>query len=120
MVNISKITILLFALFVVGCGSNPVKKETEVQQVNKPILYCPAPQNIERPQLATETIKAEDSSGEIAKKYKAAVRQLLDYSKQLESQLNRYDQTNEAYQQLRQEFKEQKRQDGFSSQSNGE
>lgn len=111
------ILIALLIIILVGCGSNPVKTETEVQRVEVPILYCPAPEDVQRPQLAIETITEDDTDGEIAKKYKATIKQLQSYSKQLEAQLDEYNNTNQSYEQLRERFRKQWEQGEFSNNS---
>ena len=100
------VTISFFALILVGCGSQPVKLKTEVQYVNRPILYCPAPnwQELDRPDLAIEGITSDMSPGDVAKRYKATVKQLMDHARRLETTLRRYDKTSEAYDELREQF----------------
>lgn len=104
------ITFLLLAPLIVGCGS------LQVKEVHKPILYCPAPNTdkIGRPDpLAHQSVTDNMSEGEVVKRYKASVKQLLDYSVRLEKALRKYDSTHEAYEQLRKEFLKQKQQDGL-------
>lgn len=111
------ITILL-ALLLVGCGSAPVKLRTETVEVFKPILYCPAPKwnELDRPELAIHQLTTDQaqSPGEVAKHYKATVRQLEDYANRLERALQQYDSTNAAYEELRQQFLKERSMDGFT------
>jgi len=109
------IIIALLTVGLIGCGTAPVKLRTEVQEVFKPILYCPAPnwEGLARPELAIDGIAPSASPGEVAKRYKATVRQLEDYADRLEKALDKYDTTNEAYDELRKQFMEQRAKDGF-------
>lgn len=105
------------ATTLVGCAGQ-VKIRTETIEVYKPILYCPAPnwEAIDRPvALAIEGITADSTPGEVAKRYKATVKQLQGYSKRLETSLTRYDKTHEAYETLRMEFAAAKIRDGFNA-----
>lgn len=111
---VSIITIILSSCSIFG--KQPVR--TETQNVNKPILYCPAPVTPDQPNLAIYTISESDSDGMVVKKYKATVQQLRDYADQLEKQLQKYDQTSDAYKQLREQFKQQREQDGFTTPEN--
>lgn len=117
MVRILAIGIL--SIILVGCGGNPVKPETNVVQVSKPILYCPAPnwKELGRPTLAIDGITDTTPDGEVVKRYKAAIKQLEDYSSRLEKALQRYDATNAAYAELRKQFLEQKAKGGFKEPS---
>lgn len=116
-----KIIVVVFAAFLTGCfGSVPVKTRTEVVEVHKPILYCPAPNwiEIQRPNsLAIDSITPNMSDGEVVKRYKATVKQLQDYAERLELSLERYDSTNAAYEELRKEFLKEKELDGFKENS---
>jgi len=94
---------VLFVLFLFGCSATPVKLRTEVQEVYRPVLYCPAPNwdELARPELTIYQISDDASPGEVAKRYKATVKQLQDYATRLEQTLKQYDTTNEAYDELR-------------------
>lgn len=107
------LTLLIF-LSLSGCSS--LKSKQEVIEVHRPILYCPAPnwEGVGRPDaLATDGITEDMSAGEVVKRYKATVIQLQDYSNRLEKSLQQYDSTHEAYEQLRKQFLEEQKQDGF-------
>ena len=108
--------ILLLALSLVACGVAPVKLRTEVQEVYKPILHCPAPDwnELVRPELALEGLTSDMPAGEVVKRYKATVRQLQDYANRLEEALERYDATNDAYEELREQFTRQRELDGIA------
>lgn len=110
------ITALLLVLLLAGCASGPVKLRTETVEVFKPILYCPAPNwdGLDRPNpLAIEEINPSMSAGEVVKRYKASIKQLQDYADRLEKSLQKYDSTNQAYEELRKQFLEQRARDGF-------
>jgi len=101
----------------VGCGTTAVKLRTETVEVFKPILYCPAPkwEDINRPDiLPIDGISDDSSPGEVAKRYKATVKELQGYVRRLELSLEKYDATNSAYEQLRQQFLKEKTLDGFT------
>lgn len=113
------VTALLLAFFLVGCQTAPVKLRTETVEVFKPVLYCPAPnyEGLDRPDpLAIESITPNMEPGEVAKRYKAAIRQLQDYADRLERSLQKYDSTSEAYDELREQFMNQRARDGFGEQ----
>ena len=90
--------------FITGCETLKIKKE--VQKVSVPILYCPAPPKIERPKLPIHQMTKEDlqKDGEVAKRYKATVKALIGYAKELESSLNEYNEINKAYEEKRKEI----------------
>lgn len=108
------ITIMLIVLSLTACmESAPVRVRTEVQEQFVPLLYCPAPkwEGLERPELPIDGITAEDSPGEVAKRYKATVRALQDHARRLERALEEYDTTNETYEELRKRFTEEWKQE---------
>ena len=76
------------ALFIAGCAT-PVRIKTDVQEVFVPVLFCPAPPKIERPELPIEQLgNGKKSAGEIVKLYGATVRVLQGYAEELETALN--------------------------------
>lgn len=94
-------------LFVTACAlPKQIRIRKEVQESTVPILYCPAPEEIEPPVLPIHTMTEEEREidGEIAKRYKASVQVLQGYIEQLEKMLNDYKKANEAYDQLRKEI----------------
>jgi hypothetical protein len=103
-----KILILIIPLFLVGCSNTPLKIKTEIQQVYIPLLYCPAPPVIERPTLPIHmmTERQLHNPGEVAKHYKATVRELIGYSHQLELTLDMYDKTSKGYEEMKQQFEQ--------------
>ena len=99
--------ILIPFLFLIGCGTQPVKTRTETVEVVKPILYCPAPEYeaLGRPQsLPFSRITDNTSVGEVAVLYKASVRTLLDYIDRLEQALAQYEEFNKSYDELVEEL----------------
>lgn len=113
---IKLLAIPVISIALVGCGH--VRLKTETVEVYKPILYCPAPNwdELARPVLAIDTMtpRQRKDLGEVAKHYKATVKQLIDYSYRLERELEQYDKTNEAYAKLKDEFMKAKVKDGFT------
>ena len=95
------ITILLASVLLVGCGPDRVK--TETIEVKVPILYCPAPPVIERPNLSIHTMTAEQlkNDGEVAKHWKATAIDLMGYAKELEIGLGTYLDINMSYGELK-------------------
>lgn len=93
---------------ITGCAGPQVRLKTEVQESYVPILYCPAPPVVERPELAIEKLTPEllEHPGEVVKHYKATIIQLQGMVRELEEVLNQYDQNNEAYKELEKQFKE--------------
>lgn len=107
---------LLVVLGLVGCGSSPIKTRTETVEVFKPVLYCPSPNwnELDRPSpLAIKGITPQTSAGEVAKFYTITIIQLQEYITRLEKTLQQYDDTNQAYEELRKQFFEQQEMDGF-------
>jgi len=93
-------------LSLVGC-STAIKTRTETVEISRPVLYCPAVDSTElgRPAaLSIEDIRPDMPAGEIAIRYKATVRQLLDYIERLELTLEEYGKFNKSYDELRQEL----------------
>lgn len=107
MVKLLAIIGMMFAL--TACMPGTVKLRTEVQQVYVPLLYCPAPPAVERPALPIYELQAEDAEdpGKVVVHYKATVKVLEGYVTELEAILLQYDQSNEAYEDLRNKFEEQ-------------
>ena len=100
----AKIILALSALLLYGCAGQTIK--TEAQETYVPILFCPAPPVIGRPELPIHQMSPTqiNSSGEIVKHYKASVIVLQGYAVELEKALKQYENTNEAYDDLRKEL----------------
>lgn len=75
-------------LLLSACATERVIVETK--EVKVPALYCPAPPEVQKPQLAVQTIGPDDDIGTVAVKYAATVRALSDYAKQLERVVDLY------------------------------
>lgn len=93
-------------LLLAGCAT-AVKTRTETVEISRPVLYCPAVDLTElgRPTaLPIADINPNMQAGEIAIRYKATVRQLLDYIERMELTLEEYGKFNKSYDELRQEL----------------
>jgi len=91
-------TLSVMTLLLVGCGKEvSIITETQDRYVN--VLYCPAPPEISRPELPIQhmTTEQEASDGEVAKHYKATVKTLIGYSKELEKVIDNQKKINKAY-----------------------
>ena len=98
---------LLLTLGLIGCGNQPIKTRTETVEVVRPILYCPAVdlEAVARPgSLPIDTITANTPDGEVAIRYKATVKTLLDYTDRLELLLKEYNSFNKSYDELVEEL----------------
>jgi len=91
----------MMSLLLVGCtcGDKNVRIVTETQDRYVDVLYCPAPPEIERPPLPIHNMTPEQEmkDGEVAKHYKATVKTLMGYSKELEKVVDNQKQINKAY-----------------------
>lgn len=96
----------MLVVLVSGCAGKQIRIRSEVQEVQVPLLYCPAPPELNQPVLPIQEMTEEQKAdpGEVAKYYKATVRALLGYVGELEKALDSYDATNEAYDELRNKF----------------
>jgi len=105
---VKTITSMLLVLLLVGCAGKQVRLKTEVQEKHIPVLYCPAPPKVVRPELAIDKLTPEmmKNPGEVVKHYKATIIQLQGLTVELETILKQYDENNEAYDELERQFKE--------------
>jgi hypothetical protein len=102
-----KIIIIVAILSIlVGCGNKQIRIRSEIQEVQVPLLYCPAPPTTNQPILPIHEMSPDqlNDNGEIVKYYKASMLVLLGYIEELETSLQSYDATNEAYDELRKQF----------------
>lgn len=99
------IPLLLVLLLSTGCGKLFVK-DTQVQYV--PILYCPEPPTVERPELPIHNMTPEQKqdAGEIVKHYKASMRSCMGYAEDLELIIRYYNEADKEYEDLRLELEE--------------
>lgn len=97
---------MVLVLLLSGCAGKQIRIRSEVQEVQVPLLYCPAPAEMTQPLLPIHQMTPDQlaDEGEVAKHYKATVRVLLGYIGELETSLKSYDATNEAYDELRKKF----------------
>lgn len=108
-----RIILITSLTLLVGCSTMEPRVKTEIVTQQVPVLYCPAPPEYTRPVLPISTpltpeqlsdpVKKADT---IAKQYKATVKVLQGYSKQLELIIRQYDVVNKSYDELRQKFKQ--------------
>lgn len=99
MVKLLWIPLLLILLS--GCDTFRIK--TETQEVKVPVLYCPAPPAIVRPDLPIQLMTEEqkNSAGELVKHWKATTVTLLGYSMELEKALDQYNSINISYDEMK-------------------
>ncbi len=101
---IAAVTLIMF--ITVGCGGKQIRIRSEVQEVQVPLLYCPAPPVISEPSLPIHNMTPDQLSddGEVVKHYKATVKTLIGYIDELEKGLESYNETSEEYGKLREKF----------------
>ena len=85
-----------------GCASG----RTKIEQVQVPVLVCPAPPIVKRPDLEIYKLTEQDLNdpGKVAQAVKITLVQLQSYSILLETIIRTYKNTSEAYDELRQEL----------------
>ena len=100
--------VAVVVLLLTGCVKQDVVKEVEIQEVKVPFLYCPAPPRVSRPVLIINTLSPADLTdpGKVAQAYKASFIQIRGYAENLEQILQQYNETSEAYEDLRNQMKE--------------
>jgi len=94
-------------MFVTACGGGKqIRIRSEVQEVQVPLLYCPAPPVISEPSLPIHNMTPEQlaDEGEVVKHYKATVKTLIGYIDELQQGLESYDATSKEYGDLREKF----------------
>jgi hypothetical protein len=82
----AKKSLISLLLILTGCTHEVVR----IQKENVPVLYCPKPPVINRPNLAIDTITDKDTDGDVVVKYEATIKALQDYSKNLETIVDSY------------------------------
>jgi len=95
------------SLTLFGCACNEtitIKSEVQIQKVD--VLYCPAPPEIMRPALPIHqmTPVQKQNPGEVAKHYKATVKTLMGYSKELEKVVDKQKEINTEYEKKKNEL----------------
>jgi len=98
-----RLIIIAMIILLSGCGSTPIKFTTEVKEIYVPVIYSPAPPVIERPELPIHQMSEEElkQDGIVAKYYKATVKALIGYSRELEKALAGFDKINKTYEEER-------------------
>ena len=87
---------MMLVVLMTGCASKQVRIRSEVQEVQVPLLYCPAPPVISEPSLPIHNMTPDQlaDDGEVVKHYKATVKTLIGYIDELEKGLQSYDETS--------------------------
>jgi len=90
-------------LLMSGCSWLPTN--TEYVKVSYPIMICPAPPEVKKPDLYINKLTQADSKdyGKVAQYYDITLQQLTSYIDQLEMVIDQYNKTSEAYQQMENE-----------------
>lgn len=94
--NTMKYIMIISIILISGCAT---QQTVEFVEVAKPILTCPPPPGLERPDLALSTIQPGNTStpGEVVKRYKATIIQLQKYAEELEIIVERYEEVSKNY-----------------------
>lgn len=94
------------SLVLFGCSCKEQTIKTEVQKQYVDVLYCPAPPDVERPVLPIHMMTAEEEKqdGEVVKHWKATVKTLMGYSKELETVVDKQKEINKAYEDKKKEL----------------
>lgn len=116
---VKHIALALIVLSTSGCFWNTKPPVIEIQEVKVPILYCPPPPAVERPELPIHqmTDQQKRNAGEVVKHYKATVKELQGYALQLERVLEQYGENSAQYDQLKEEILEKLKDDGVNTPS---
>ena len=100
--------VLVLALIVAGCGTSG-RKLTEYEYVDRPVLVCPTPQELNggnpvpyQPDLEIYNLTKDSTPGEVARAYRITIKQLQSYSEVLHKLLSSYDRQSEEYKKLKQ------------------
>lgn len=80
----------------------------EYVKVAYPILECPAPPVLNRPQLYINMLADGDNIGKVAQYYNITLEQLVTYINTLELVIDRYSKTSESYIRLKSEMESMK------------
>lgn len=80
--------------------------QTKIEQVQVPVLVCPKPPEVARPDLEIYKLTKEDMNdpGKVAQAVKITLVQLQSYGILLETVIETYKNTSAAYDDLRQEL----------------
>ena len=80
----ARAVILILVLFLSACST--------LGGDSKPVVYCPAPPMIERPDLDIQRLKEGDTPDVVIGAYRSSIRQCQKYSIELETILRGYQQ----------------------------
>lgn len=110
------ISSIVIVILLSGC-STLMPTKTEIKEVKTPVLVCPEPPAISKPNLLIDQLTEEDKNdpGKVAQFYKGTVKQLTEYVKELEAIIEQYDKTSKKYDELRRIVDEQFSENGKSA-----
>jgi hypothetical protein len=94
---IRNISLALAVIGLTGCITPTPRVVTETVPISIPVLYCPAPPEFTRPELALDPARdgQQMSDGELVKAYNATIVALQGYATQLETALQGYEDISE-------------------------
>ncbi len=97
---------LVMVVFLVGCSASKVK--TEYKYINKPVLVCPAPSELNGgenvpavPSLEIYKLNPSSSDGEVARAFQLSIIQLKGHIELLRNIIDGYDKTSKEYEKLK-------------------
>lgn len=100
------IVLLLATLVLAGCGL--FEPRVEYKYVNKPVLVCPSPQDLnggepvpEIPELEIYKLTTNSTDGEVARAYAISIKQLNGQVDVLREIVDSYDRTSAEYKKLK-------------------
>jgi len=102
-----KIISIAAVLLLMGCaGNETIDINTDVKELKVDVLYCPAPHEVARPELPIHQMTPEQkkNDGEVAKHYKATIKTLMGYSKELEKVVDKQKEINTEYEKKKKEL----------------
>ncbi len=96
------IVIPILCSLTTGCSwfcKDTIDINTDVKEQFVEVMYCPAPADVARPDLPLQSMTPEQeaSDGEVAKHWKATLKALLGYTKELETVVDNQKEINKAY-----------------------
>jgi len=102
------ILIITIVILTTGCSLFETKTVTEYKYVNKPVLVCPSPSDLNAgkpipsaPLLAIYQLTPNSTDGEIARAYEISVEQLRGQVEILRTIVDSYDRTSAEYKKLK-------------------
>lgn len=102
--------LICIPLFLNGCSLFQERVEFEFVEVWYPMLVCPAPPVVERPDLYISKLTEMDRTdyGKIAQYYEVTLEQLITYIDSLELVIDSYDKTSKEYEKIKEDFEKTK------------